>query len=277
MPRLGVCSWSLRPTSPRDLVTKLEATGLRAVQLALEPLRTGAWSEAETVHELRAAGITLLSGMMETAGEDYATLDTIRVTGGVRPATTWERNRSSARENAALARRLGLRLVTFHAGFLPHDPRDTERAVMLGRLAEIARTFAEQGVAIALETGQESAATLLPVLAELASVKVGVNFDPANMILYGMGDPVAAFEALAPHVRQVHVKDALPTTQPGTWGTEVPVGTGKVAWERFLKLVRHHQPGIDLAIEREAGERRVEDIRSAKELVTRLVGKELAS
>lgn len=275
MHRLGVCSWSLRPQSPRDLAAKVQATGLRAVQLALEPIRTAKWDEQETVRTLREAGITLLSGMMETAGEDYTTLESIRATGGVRPSATWEQNRRATRQYATLAQRLGLRLVTLHAGFLPHDPRDAERKVMLERLLEIARTFAEHGVSIALETGQEDAATLLPVLRELASAQVGVNFDPANMILYGMGDPVRALEELAAHVVQVHVKDAMSAKTPGTWGTEVPVGTGQVAWDRFFKVVRERRPGVALVIEREAGEQRIEDVRLAKQLVERLVQEDL--
>ena len=105
MHRLGVRSWSLRPQSPRDLAPKLQATGLRAVQLALEPIRTAKWDEQETVRTLREAGITLLWGMMESAGEDYSTRDSIRATGGVRPSATWEQNRRATRRYAPLAHR----------------------------------------------------------------------------------------------------------------------------------------------------------------------------
>lgn len=265
--RLGVCSWSLRTASPRDLADKVRACGLDALQLALDPIRTGAWSERETVETLRDAGVTILSGMMATKGEDYSTLDTIRRTGGLRPDATWPDNHSAAVANATLARRLGLSLVTFHAGFLPHDARDRERPVMLDRLRAIARVFADRGVRVGLETGQESSDTLLGVLRDLDEPSIGVNLDPANMILYGMGDPVAALRALAPHVVQVHVKDAVPSPVPGRWGEDVVAGTGAVDWPAFFDALRSVPTPCDLVIEREAGEDRVGDVRAAARLV----------
>ncbi|HIA27537.1 MAG TPA: hypothetical protein EYN79_05370, partial [Planctomycetes bacterium] len=87
------------------------------------------------------------------------------------------------------------------------------------------------GVKLALETGQESAATLEGALEALGRSDVGVNFDPANMILYGMGNPVEALVRLAPRVAQIHIKDALASEVAGEWGSEVVVGTGEVDWQ----------------------------------------------
>jgi len=275
MRRLGVCSWSLRPEGPEDLADKVRETGLGCVQLALDPLRTGAWSLEATVRTLERAGIGILSGMMAMHGEDYTTLESIRRTGGLRPEAHFEANLAAARENARLARRLGLRLVTFHAGFLPDDPADPEGAVLLARVGEVARTFAAEGVRVGLETGQETAGCLARVLDELARLgheDIGVNFDPANMILYGKGDPVEALRALGPRVVQIHVKDALPTATPGTWGTEVPVDEGAVDWAAFFRTVRAAVPPCDLAVERESGEDRVGDVWRARVFVAPLVG-----
>ena len=258
--------------------------GVSGVQLALDPIRTGAWDEEGTVEALRAGGIEVLSGMMATKGEDYSTLETIRETGGIAPDAHWAANLEAARADAALARRLGIGLVTFHAGFLPHEQGDPRKGVLVGRLKEIAEVFADEGVRVALETGQESAGTLLSVLSEVNSslasrrekVTVGVNFDPANMILYGMGDPVAALRALAPAVRQIHVKDAVATKVKGTWGSEVCVGTGGVDWSAFFDVYRSSGLGggvpINLVIEREAGNDRVGDVVRARELVARYAG-----
>jgi sugar phosphate isomerase/epimerase len=250
----------------------VRAAGLDAVQLALDPLRTGEWPEDDTRTALADAGIAIRSGMMGTEGEDYSTLDTIRVTGGVRPDATWERNLAAAGENARLARRLGLDLVTLHAGFLPEEAGDPERATLLDRLRAVVDAFAAEEVAVAFETGQETAGTLLGVLRELERPTAGVNFDPANMLLYGMGDPVDALSQLAPFVRQIHVKDARRTATPGTWGTEVPVGTGEVDWDAFFEVTVLRGIDGDLMIEREAGDDRVADIRTARELVERELG-----
>ena len=86
--RLAVCSWSLEPASADDLLKKLAATGLRRVQIALDPVRVnaaGAWTDLAA--KAAAEGVTFVSGMMGTIGEDYTTLDSIRRTGGVRRPT----------------------------------------------------------------------------------------------------------------------------------------------------------------------------------------------
>ena len=265
---VAVCSWSLRASNAAELVERVHATGARAVQLALSPLveKPDAWSD--TFERLRGADIEVVSGMLETVGEDYSTLDAIRATGGVVPDATWPATRARAAEVARLAGMHGVRLVTFHAGFIPHEA-GRERDGLFGRLREIAAMFGANGARIAFETGQESADTLALALDALegsarpGDLPVGVNFDPANMILYGMGDPVAAVARLAPRIAQVHVKDALPTAVPGTWGSEVRVGTGAVEWARFLAALSAVPAPLRLAVEREAGDDRVGDIRSA--------------
>jgi sugar phosphate isomerase/epimerase len=210
--------------------------------------------------------------MMAMEGEDYSSLAAIRATGGVAPDATWETNRRCAGANARLARALGIPLVTFHAGFLPERRGDPARSRMLERLREVVDRFADEGVATAFETGQESAATLADVLEELDRPGAGVNFDPANMLLYDMGEPVEALARLAPWVRQIHVKDAVRTRVPGTWGEEVPAGAGEVDWAAFFEQVQGLPEAVDLVIEREAGEGRLSDVRTAAELVRGHVG-----
>ena len=157
--------------------------------------------------------------------------------------------------------------MSFHAGFLPEERGDPERHKLIDRLRALADVYAEHGVRLALETGQETAATLLDVLAELERPGVGVNFDPANMILYAMGDPVQALAALAPHVAQIHIKDATRTAVPGQWGSEVVVGTGQVDWTGFFAVVEREGLDCDLMIEREAGSQRVLDVNAARQHV----------
>ncbi len=226
--------------------------------------RPSVWDGAAEV--LAGAGIRVASGMMAMAGEDYSTLEAIRLTGGVRPDAAWAENRRRAAAVAAQAAEWGVDLVSFHAGFLEDEP---DRRKMVGRLGELADLFARHGVDVALETGQETAATLVSVLEELDRGNVGVNFDPANMILYGMGDPVEALRQAAPYVRQVHVKDALPSRVAGNWGIEVAVGRGAVDWERFFAVAGSLEPAVDFIIEREAGAARQGDIDEARALVQR--------
>jgi len=272
-PRLGVCSWSLKPRSPQDLAQKARWCGVDALQIALDPLRTGGWGLEDTVHALAGAGLALRSGMLAMAGEDYSTLQSIQATGGLGPDARWPDNLAAARADALLAWRLRLPLVTFHAGFVPERRDDPRRAVLLERLRAVIDAFAEHGVAVGLETGQERPATLLELLADLQRPTAGVNFDPANLLLYGMGDPVDALAQLAPHVRQIHVKDARAPRLAGQWGEEVPAGTGEVRWSDFFAVADRAGLRVDLMIEREAGDDRVGDIRRARDLVrARLAG-----
>jgi L-ribulose-5-phosphate 3-epimerase len=268
--RLAVCSWSLQPTSPQDLITKLLATGIRRVQLALDPLREspGVWGGTPAL--FRQSGITIVSGMFGCVGEDYSTLDTIRATGGIAPDATWAQNSVNIRATAALAQQLGLSLVMFHAGFLPHDAKDPNFAKMLQRLAEIADIFKAVNISLALETGQETAPDLLQLLHQLNRSNVGVNFDPANMILYDKGNPIEALRTLGSFIRSLHIKDARRTKVPGTWGEEVVVGTGEVDWPAFFATLREQKFTGNFVIEREAGNQRVADVCAAKEVVTKL-------
>ena len=262
--KLAVCSWSLRPADPQDLMAQLQAVGIRRVQIALDPLRVSpaVWGGLPEV--CAGNGVTLVSGMFGAAGEDYSTLESIRRTGGVMPDATWPENWRNIQAAADMARKLGLKLVTFHAGFLPHETGDPRWQTLLQRLRLIADLFAAKGIDLGLETGQETAETLGAFLKKLDRPNVGVNFDPANMILYDKGDPIAALQALGPWLKQCHIKDAVKTKTPGAWGREVPVGAGEVDWRAFMRtLDKLHFQG-NLAIEREAGEQRVADIRAAR-------------
>ena len=265
--RLAVCSWSLLPASPVELVEKLRATGIRRVQLELGPLRAmpKVWGETEKI--LRDGGIEVVSGMVRCIGEDYSTLESIRLTGGIAPDATWEQNLKNIQADAALARKMGLKLVTFHAGFLPPDESHPMFAKMLQRLDAVADIFMVHNILVGLETGQETAPELADLLHKLNHPNIGVNFDPANMIMYDKGDPVKALRTLAPWIRQVHIKDARRTKTPGTWGEEVPVGTGEVDWRAFFHTFKQVIFNVYLAIEREYGENRVGDIRAARGVV----------
>jgi sugar phosphate isomerase/epimerase len=95
---------------------------------------------------------------------------------------------------------------------------------------------------------------------------VVVNFDPANMILYGKGNPVEALQILGSWIRQVHLKDGIATKTPGTWGQEVAAGTGQVDWRSFFACLNELKFRGPVVIEREAGNQRTEDIRQAREL-----------
>jgi len=269
---LAVCSWSLGPSDPANLIDQLSQAGIKKVQLALDPVaRAEPWAAAG--ERLAEAGIEIALGMFGCVGEDYSTLESIRATGGIVPDATWADNWANIQQIVPTAMSLGVKLVTFHAGFLPESPDDPSYRKLMDRLRQIAELFAAAGIDLAFETGQETAETLKAFLDDLAQPNVGVNFDPANMILYGKGDPVEAVKILSGYLKSVHIKDAVPAEKPGEWGTEVVVGTGAVDWPGFFEALAAGGFCGPLAIEREGGDQRVADVVTAKQFVIDVLAK----
>jgi L-ribulose-5-phosphate 3-epimerase len=263
---IGVCSWSLHPRNHTDLVAQLRRMGLSHVQIALGPLL--AMDDATRDGELRVLrenDIAFTAGMISFPGEDYSSIAIIKQTGGFVPDAAWPERRELSFRAAALARELGITQVSTHIGFVPpsNDPRYHET---VDRVCEVANHFGDLGIQLGLETGQEAASELLQFLNDLRCRNVFVNFDPANMILYGAGDPFDAIRILGRHIRHVHVKDATASEQPATvWGAEVPFGTGEVTPSEFVAALHDVEYRGPLVIEREAGENRVEDVALAIE------------
>ena len=263
---IAVCSWSLRAKGGQELVGTLKTLGIQHVQLGLlDLIQLDDKRKHQELGHLRSGGIQFTGGMMSFPGEDYSSIAAIHRTGGFLADDTWPLRKRLTEQGAKLARELGMSQIGTHIGFVP-PKSDAKYPVMLGRIREVANVLAQQKLDLLMETGQEKAGELLAFLQELAAPNVAVNFDPANMILYGAGDPIEAIGVLGKHIRHVHVKDAVPSATPGReWGQEVPFGTGKVNPAAFLKAL--HQVGYTgpLAIEREAGNDRAGDIRKAIE------------
>ncbi len=259
---IGVCSWSLQVKSVPELKRLMDRLGINVVQIACGDPHHASWDEGDAMPAAaKSAGFQMTGTMLGFPGEDYTTPKTIELSGGFgNPATRPER---LARFQWALDRtvQLGLSDIMLHAGFLP-EPSHPDRKPFLDTLAKVSQLAAEKKITVSFETGQETAQLLRRTLDDLKCPNLKINFDPANVILYEMGDPIEAVEILGPDIRSVHVKDAIRTKVPGTWGEEVPLGKGQVNIKRFidtLKKVGYRGP---LCIEREVGdqEQRIKDI-----------------
>lgn len=263
--RVGVCSWSWK-LPMREVIAQMERRGIKGVNLALMPFIEndkyhGGSETPETWRWLKekvAKGdVKVMSTMISTVGEDYTTIESIRKTGGVVPDQHWEANKIRFQKGAELTKELGCRYLLTHAGFL--DEEDPAAfAKYRERVLWIRDVCAKNGVILILETGQETANALASFLPTVPGVYV--NFDPANMIQYGMGRPMEALNRLMPWIRQIHVKDARLTAVPGTWGEEVPWGEGEVGGKAFIAELEKQGFKGNYVIEREGGEERVRDI-----------------
>lgn len=250
---IGVCSWSLQVTSVPELKGFLDRLGIDVVQIACGDPHHASWAEGDGMPAAaRGAGFRMSGSMLGFPGEDYTTPQTIEKTGGFGdPATRPERLERFA-WGLRRTKELGLSDVTLHAGFIP-PVGSAERKPFLDTLARASQMAAEQGVTVAFETGQESATLLRATLDELKCPNLKVNFDPANMLLYDMDDPLKVLDLLAPDIRSVHVKDANRPAVKGTWGEEVPLGKGQTNTREFVKALQRVGYCGPLCIEREVG------------------------
>jgi len=266
--RIGVCSWSYQKPL-KEVAALMEAEGVKGIHLALGPFiapdgRHGAAEGKEAWAFVKAQVASgkwkIVSTMVGAVGEDYTTLETIRKTGGIVPDATWSENKKIVTAGAKMTQELGCPFMSTHAGFLDEsDPVAFKKYVE--RVSWMRDECRKYGVTLILESGQETAADLAKFMKAVPGV--GINFDPANMILYAKGNPIEAVRTLMPWIRQVHIKDANVTKVPGTWGEEVAWGEGQVGGKGFLaELDRLGYTG-NFVIEREAGTDRPGDIAKA--------------
>ena len=180
-------------------------------------------------------------------------------------------------DDAKPAKVLGCEVVAAHIGFVPEDASDPDYEDVVDVVREFTDYLAGNGQKLSLETGQETGPCLLRFLKDIGRDNVRVNFDPANMILYGSGDPIEALSLVGEHVIGVHCKDGTGPTEPDQLGTETPLGAGDVGIERFVQTLVDLGYAGPLTIEREiTGEQQKADIIAARQLLEQIRDKILA-
>ncbi|MDR3199167.1 MAG: sugar phosphate isomerase/epimerase [Planctomycetaceae bacterium] len=186
------------------------------------------------------------------AGESYKTIPIVKETVGLTPEKTRKARFEEFKEVSDFAKRLGVSAVQLHFGAVPHDTASKEYKDVVQTARNTCDYVFENGQSLYLETGQETAAALLQFIRDVNRLNLHVNFDPANMILYGCGEPVEALRLVGGFVRSTHCKDACWAKQPGKeWGEEVLFGTGDVNAPLFLKTLHDFGYTGPLIIERE--------------------------
>jgi sugar phosphate isomerase/epimerase len=229
---------------------------------------------AEFKKRLADFDITITCVFAGFEGESYADIPTVKRTVGLMPLDTRAARTAELKAIADFARELNVKVVGIHLGFVPHDTSDPDYRVMLELTRGVCDHCRRNGQALHLETGQEPVDVLIEFLDDVDRDNLFVNFDPANMILYGAGEPIPALEKLGSRVRSIHCKDATWSDKPGeTWGRETPLGEGDVDMGAFVKTLKKIGYEGPLTIEREIPEepaRQKAEIGGAIELLERL-------
>ena len=252
--------------------------GVPTIQLHAPEKETRTPENAEKfLAQLKELGITLTAVFGGFEGESYADIPTVVDTVGLVPPATRSDRVQEMKEIADFARLLNCDVVALHLGFIPHDNSDPLYQEIVAVTQDLLDHCKANNQALHLETGQETAEGLLQFISDVGRDNLFVNFDPANMILYGTGEPIEALQKVGAFVKSIHCKDGTWSDQPGeTWGAEVPLGEGDVGMENYLRTLDELGYTGPLTIEREIPqepERQKAEISHAVNLLTDLKAK----
>lgn len=258
--------------SPAEIVHSVSSLGVSCGQLGVHgEARLDAAAAAEWRAALDGCGFRVVTAFTGFQGESYASIPICAQTVGYVPAETRRAREQRTYAVSDFAHTLGIPGLASHIGCLPSDPGAPDYVEVLELVRRVCDHCAGNSQTFALETGQEPAAELLEFLRAVDRPNVGINFDPANMILYGSGEPLEALEALKGHLVTVHCKDGTWPETPGEWGSETPLGQGDVGMARYVEALKAAGYDGPLTIEREiVGEEQRADIRQAIELLNNL-------
>ena len=157
-------------------------------------------------------------------------------------------------------------------GFLPEYPNTMEYHSLVCAIREVAQYCKDNEQNFLFETGQETPVTLLRTIQDIGLDNLGINLDPANLILYGKANPVDALDVFGKYVMDVHAKDGIYPVDGKELGEEKKIGDGKVNFEKLIPRLKEVGYDKTLIIEREiSGDQQIEDIKNAKILLEGLI------
>lgn len=190
---------------------------------------------------------------------------------GLVPLRTRRMRLRTLRKAADFAHEASVESITTHVGFIPEDPKDSLYISLVDVLKEVAEFCGERGQSFWFETGQETPVTLLRTIEDVGAENLGVNLDPANLLMYGKANPVDALDVIGRYVRGVHAKDGEYPTNGRELGKEKPIGQGRVNFPVLIPKLKSLSFEGALTIEREiSGPQQIEDIKKAKIFLEKL-------
>lgn len=256
---------------PEAAIAKVHDLGLPTCQVYVEDFAPGL--NTRLLQALDRHQIEATSAVVGGPGREVWDFYEGPLTIGVVPRETRAARIARMKQGSDFAKACGIPAVQSHAGFVPENPNDPVYKETVAAMREVVEYCRRNGQKFRYETGQETPITLVRAMQDVGLDNQGVNFDLANLILYGKANPVDAIEILAPYVQGIHAKDGLWPTNPRELGKEVPIGQGKVDFPRIIaRLKQLNYPGA-VTIEREvSGPQQIEDVRAAKAYLEGLIG-----
>lgn len=266
----GVMFWA-----GRDSLEMVRSLDVRYGQLGIPggmPLTADVAAHWKTA--LASARLTLVTVFAAYEGEDYTDIPAVARSVGFVPLDTRAARLARTLAVGDFAAQLGVASIACHIGFVPEDAQHPDYVAVRQMVRQVCDHAARHGQSFALETGQEPAHVLLEFMRDVNRANLHINFDPANLILYGTDEPIAALMMLAPRVISVHCKDGdwPPPGVPGALGRERPLGKGSVGIARFVETLRKVGFRGPLNVERETEDQqeRIRDLTEGVRLLRAL-------
>ncbi len=248
---VGLMFWG--DTEPLKMIRAVKSLGIRCGHLGF----TGAvdLTGLGEVYEKALADEEFVVTAVFAAynGESYADIPTVEQTVGFIPVAFRAEREARTYEVIDATAAMGVPIFACHIGFVPEDHNHPDYIAVREMVRRICDYAAKYDIVFALETGQEPAESLLHFLEDVERPNLKLNFDPANLILYGTSEPIAALKLVGHHVVSVHAKDGNwpDKSKAGTLGTEMPLGQGSVGMADFVNTLKAIGYKGALTIERE--------------------------
>jgi sugar phosphate isomerase/epimerase len=248
---IGLMFWGER--NPERTIAAVKALGLRCGHLGFpgHVSLDGLAQEWKSAADGQDFAVTSIWASFE--GESYADIPTVQRTVGFIPEQTRAERETRAKRVIDTGAAMKIPIFSCHIGFVPEDRDGPEYRAVRELVERLCDHAAQHGMSFALETGQETAPVMMRFIADVGRENLKINFDPANMILYGTAEPIGALEEMASKVISVHCKDGNwpPKNVAGALGTEMPLGEGAVGMDRFVTKLKELGYSGPLTIERE--------------------------
>jgi L-ribulose-5-phosphate 3-epimerase len=256
---------------PDAAMARVHELGLPTCQVfvdEIEPELAGRLRQALDKYQIEATSV-----VVGGPGKEVWDFYTGPLTIGLVPRETRGARIAHIKKASDFAKQCGIAAVQTHCGFIPENPNDAVYKETVTAMRKAAGYCKRNGQSFRYETGQETPITLVRAIQDVGLDNQGVNFDLANLILYGKANPVDAIELLGPYVQGIHAKDGLWPTNPRELGQEVPIGKGKVDFPRIIRRLKELDYRGAVTIEREtSGAQQMEDVRAAKAYLEKVIG-----
>lgn len=258
---------------PEHAIDKVHSLGFPTCQVSCWRAEHLADAVAQRLREAAAQkGVTISTIWAGLPGRHVWDFIEGPTTIGLVPEATRAERLAVLKRSAEFASKVGVPSITTHVGFIPENPTDPNYPPVVAALKEIAEYCAKLGLGFWFETGQETPITLLRTIHDIGTDNLGINLDPANLLMYGKANPVDALDVFGAYVRGVHAKDGEYPTNGRQLGVEKPLGEGRVNFPALLAKLKTLGFSGALTIEREiSGPQQIADIQKAKAMLAALL------